>query len=177
MVYRMLRPTLGRRFRTKPALRTVNHCLTPSILTGAGTEVQTIMFTAVNDPANRGTNIKTGATITALDVWLWASDATPVAGYHRCLMYFQPGATTYSTPIASWLDTTDGLTEEAIQMRQNVMGRFMQQVVVTGAVYPLMWHCRWKGRKVLREADDIVVALQDQAATNWIGYCEARYYD
>lgn len=159
----------------KPGLLTVNHCLGPTFATAAGVETQTVMFTGLDDPLDRNDDIPTGSVMKQVDVYYWATDATPVNGYHRCMMVFQPGATTYTNPIAAWLDATAGLTEEAIQVRQNVMSPFRMKYVVTGAPYPLMWHCRWKGSKVMRESDDIVLVLQDQNITNWAGYCVGRY--
>lgn len=175
MVYPNMGMARDRRRRFKPGLRTVNHCLGPGITTVAGTEAQTVMFTGTVSPTSRDDEIKAGSLLTSVDIYYWATDATPVNGYHRCMLIFQPGETTYTAPIASWLATT--MTEEAIQVRQNVMTKFHQQYVVTGAAYPLRWHCRWKGKKLIRFGDDIVLVLQDQNVTTWAGYCVARYIE
>lgn len=170
----------GRRFGyAKPGLLTVNHCEIASFTTVAGVENQQAIFDAQEAPGNRNTDIPVGSVLKKVLIKLWGSDATPVNGYHRCMMFHQKGAGLFATPIASWLSGADPLTEEDIQVRQAAMGRVgrqLQQIVtVTGVTGPPRHTCFWKGNITMRDGDDIVVVVQDQAATNWIGLCYAWY--
>lgn len=159
--------------RPKPGLLSVNHCeVDPGTSTGGVTQ-QTAVFTVVEPPTNRGSMLPSGAVLKRVRIELWGMDATPVTGEHSCLMLFQPGATTYADPIAAWLSTTEPMTEEAIQVRQNIMQRMHRFVTITGASFAPHWICEWRGNKILRDADDIVVALNDAQATDWEGICEA----
>lgn len=159
----------------KPGLLTVNHCDGTSFTTAAATTNQRPIFTAVDNPGNRNADIMTGSVLVEVDIWMWCIDGTPPAGKHECLMVFQPGATTYTDPIASWLSNLSPLTEEAIQVRQNIMGTYHRKNIVAGVAEPLRWRCHWRGRKPLREDDDVVVCIRDLQVTNWDVYCVAKY--
>lgn len=157
----------------KPAQLSTNHCIIDPGSSIGGTTQQTAVFTAIEPPVNRGSQIPVGAILKGVDIQLWAKDTTPVNGFHRCLMVYQPGQTTYSDPITAWLSTADPLTEEAIQIRQNKMTKMEQYMTITGASLPPYWRCRWRGNISLRDGDDIVVALLDDNATDWEGICTA----
>lgn len=161
--------------RFKPGILTVNHFDLASFTTAAATTNQRAIHTVVETPTNRGADLPVGAVLTSIHATFWATDATPVNGKHECFMLFQPGATTYSDPISAWLDTTEPMTEEAIQVRQNKMAQYHRTNIVSGAARPLIWSCRWRGRKVLRDGDDIVVCVRDAAITNWEGNCVTKF--
>lgn len=146
------------------------------ITTVGGTESQNVILTGTEDVSSRANQVPHDSILTRVSVKLWATDATPVTGKHQCLMYFQPAATTYGSPIASYLSAANPLTEEAVQIRQNVMSkRLHQEQIVTGAAFPLRFHCFWKGRHTIRDGDDVVVSLLDGSATNWTGLCDYTY--
>lgn len=160
---------------SKPALLTVNHCETTSFTSAASVTNQRTVFVGADAPANRNQDIPAGAILKEVDIKYWSIDGTPPNGKHECLMVFQPGATTYSDPIAAWLNETDPLSEEAIQIRQNKMGLYQRKQIISGISGPLTWHCRWRGNKMIRDGDDVVVAIKDLVITNWDGYCIAKY--
>lgn len=147
-----------------------------TLSTTAGVESQDVILTGVDSMTNRENQVPRDAVLTKVSVKYWATDATPVNGKHQCLMFFQPAATAYSTPIASYLSNAHPLTEEAVQIRQNVMSkRLHMNFVVSGAAFPLRWHCFWKGRRLIREGDDVVISLLDATGTTWNGLCDYTY--
>lgn len=165
--------TFGR--PAKPAMLTVNHCIITPFTTVSFVENQQAIFTTEEPPTNRGSMIPSGALLKGIDIQLWGTDGADNAtvGLHRCMMMFRPASTVYGTPIASWLSTADPLTEEAIQIRQNVLQRMHQYVNVDNTVKSAYWRCSWRGNKSLRQGDAIVVVIEDETVTNWIGLCNA----
>lgn len=159
----------------KPGLLTVNHCNGSQFSTVADTTSQRAEFTTVENADDRSADLPMGAVLREIDIQAWSIDGTPPNGRHECLMLFQPGGTTYSDPIAAWLNSTDPLTEEAIQVRQNIMVPYHRQQTITGISGPLRWRCRWTGNKILRDGDDVVVCFRDLLATSWDIYCVAKY--
>lgn len=162
------------RYPFKPGLRTVNHCFGGQFTTTGGTTTQRVPFTTVESPTDRDGQLPVGAVLTQVWVRYFNLDGIPPNGQHLCLMTFQPGGTTYSDPIAAWTSTTNPLTEENIQVRQNKMGELGLQYIQTN-VTPLKWSCLWRGKKLLRQGDDVVVSLRDALTTNWEEFCIARY--
>lgn len=160
----------------KPGLLTVNHCLMTPFTTVAGTTTQTAIFTASDAPGNRTTAIKSGSVLKKVLVRLWANDTTPVNGKHECFMLFQPGATTYTDPVANWFAGAEPLGEEEIQVRQNKLSRAVDsKVTVTGASDAPWFVCVWRGNRVMHDGDDVVICNRDAGATSWIGECTAWY--
>lgn len=159
----------------KPAMLTVNHCIVTPFVTTAFVENQQAVFTTEEPPTNRGSMIPSGALLKGVDIQLWGDDGggASVDGLHRCMMVFRPASTVYGTPIASWLSTADPLTEEAIQIRQNVLQRLHQYININNNVRTAYWRCAWRGNKSLRQGDAIVVAIEDEFATSWRGLCTA----
>lgn len=163
--------------RFKPAIHQVNHCEITTSTTG-GTELNTTVFVGIDALANRGTNIPEGAVLTWVKVELWATDATPVAGKHQCMLTYRPGGEAFTTtsPITSWFLTTDPLTEDAIAVRRLKLGRGPHTTVtVTGASGPPHFICFWRGRKLIHDGDDVVLSQLDAGSTAWTATCEARY--
>lgn len=160
--------------RSKPAHWGRNHCAMTPFATTAGVENQQVIVTGVDTLTNRVNEVPAGAILKKFRVSLWANDATPVTGRHECFMFFQPAATTFATPLASYRSATHPLPEEAVQMRQNAMGGLHTQFTITGASRAPQWVCKWRSRKgrYIATGDDVVIVLLDANATNWTGYCD-----
>lgn len=168
-----------RRFKViyKRALLSVNHC-EQTMVTVGGTELATQMFTSLDAPTNRSTMIPAGAVLKRVLIRLFATDATPVTGKHQCALFWRPASLGFSSPtgmIAGWYSSTDPLTTAAVEARKYIMGKVHTNVIVTGAAFPLKMTCSWKGNRVMRDGDDIILQLLDGTATNWYGECSAWY--
>lgn len=165
-----------RRPNFKRGLLTTNHCETTTV-TAAGVELQTAMFTCVNNPTERQTNIPEGADLVKVRIRSWATDPTPVNGKHQCFLVKRPGAQVYTTgPIANWYSTTDPLTEEARDVRINRLSKKPHTVVtITGISGPPRYTCFWKGHWPMRDGDDVILSQLDAGITNWTHECEAWY--
>lgn len=80
-------------------------------------------------------------------------------------MWRRPGAETAPTDfIASWLDTTDPITANAIRARRFKMRGPKQTVQVAGAANPITTTLNWKGAMKIRDGDDIILSLRAPAA-------------
>lgn len=76
------------------------------------------------------------------------------AGETQFLLVYRPAAENVATPIASYWDTTDPLTEEGVKMRRLAMSRCKTIMVNTGDSTPFL-SVRWKGAKRIYEGDDV----------------------
>lgn len=146
--------------------------------TTGGTELQTVLTTATDDTTNRSTTMPTGAVLRKIRVNLWSTTDPAPAGKHQCMLLYQPGATTYASPIASWFSTTNPITEENQQIRSNILGRHPgvhTRVVSSTPSGPVFMSCFWKGKQLMHDGDDIVLVQLDAVSTAWTGVCDYTY--
>lgn len=162
--------------RWKPGLLTTNHCEN-SISSTAGTEIQTAVFSCVSGPTNRGLHIPEGATLTKVVIKLMASDDTPVQGKHQCFLVKRPGATVFTTgPITNWYLTTDPATEEMIDVRRYAMIRKpYTNFIIAGQAVGNRCTMIWRGKWIMRDGDDVIVATLSTNLTQYYAECHATY--
>lgn len=164
-----------RRLFAKPAIRSSIHC-TQTAVTAAGVAESNIMFTTAADVNDQFT-LPQGCTVTRILMRLWATDATPVNGRHTCGMWRRPGGMTFtSEPLTAWYASTFPPTTGMIEARRFKLQKRPHTVyTVTGASGPARMVCFWKGKMIMREGDDILLCLLDDAATNYFIECEVSY--
>jgi len=89
------------------------------------------------------------------------------AGESQFLLVYRPAAENVATPIASYWDTTDPLTEEGVKMRRLAMSRCKTIMINTTDGTPLLT-MKWKGAKRIYDGDDISLwAHTGGADTTW----------
>lgn len=137
--------------------------------TTGGTENLSTLVSGIATVTNRANQIKEGGVLRKMSCMIYATDATPVNGKHQCMMFFRPGGSALPTPIAAWFDQTDPLTEDAIDIRRDTMSRRgpHTRVIISGQSGPLVMHCFWKGRRILRDGDDVILSNLDANATSY----------
>lgn len=142
---------------------TRNHYETTLDITAADTTTDFTIATGVDDVSNRSTHIPDGAVLKYIRVIIRYPSLT--AGTYRAAMWRRPGAETAPTDfIASWLDTTDPITANAIRARRFKMRGPKQTVQVAGAANPITTTLNWKGAMKIRDGDDIILSLRAPAA-------------
>lgn len=164
------------RLRSKPALRSVNHWQLGALTTVAATDLQTPIVTGIEPPTTRGLHVPVGAIITDIKVEAFATDATPVNGRHQCMLLWRSGGQVFANPVASWYDTTDPMSEDAIEIRRANLSPVITKYVITGHDLALKHICTWRGKRVVRDGDDVILNLLDTTATNWWVLVTTGYY-
>lgn len=164
------------RWAFKRAITSINHCEATTATTG-GTELLTTMFTALDAPTNRSTHIPAGAVLKSVLIRLFATDATPVAGKHQCGLWWRPGAMAFQGGLfTGWYASTDPITSVMVESRKYALQRNPHTLVtITGAAFPPRMTCFWRGNRVMRDGDDIVLAQLDAGSTAWYAECIAKY--
>lgn len=162
--------------RFKRAHRSVNHWQLQSTATTAVEDIDPIV-TGSDTPDDRGVDVPNGAIIHKIVVR--AQPTTIAAGKYQCFLHKAPGGMTIANPIASWLGTTDPLTEDQILARRYQLGKVHTQLVVAGALIPPVFWCTWKSRRgfTIRDGDDVNIAvLQDSGGNVTFDYQIAVHY-
>lgn len=144
--------------------------------TTGGTETPFQVVSAVEAPTNRGDTVRAGSILRSITVQLRAT--ANVAGKHQALLVYRPAAENVATPIASYWDATDPLTEEGVKLRRLAMSR-CQTIVEPGnaGIHPHMFSLRWRGIKQMYDGDDVSVWILDAAATTYNGQVWTLFTD
>lgn len=164
------------RLRNKPALRSVNHHQFGAVTTVAAVDLQNAVFVGIEPPTNRGIHLPVGSILTDIRVDAWATDAVPVTGRHQCMLLYRSGAQVFANPVASWFDSSDPLSEDAIEIRRANLSPVLTQYVINNNDRPVHHICKWSGKRTIRDGDDIILDLLDTAITNWFIIAQAGYY-
>lgn len=166
---------MTRRFILKPSQKTTNHYDTTFATGTPGTETLTALFVGVDDMANRAGNIPEGATLTRLKIELLNySDPVPL-GKVQSLMFWRPGGTAIATPIANWFSQTDPLPQAAIDIRRQILGRVLTSMNTSDAIQQRRHVHFWRGKKLIRDGDDVIVATLGDAVISWYVIATATY--
>lgn len=116
-------------------------------------------------PADRLDDVPAGAILRS--IVLNARPQAINAGETQFLLVYRPAAENVATPIASYWDTTDPLTEEGVKMRRLAMSRCKTIMVNTGDSTPFV-SFKWKGAKRIYDGDDVSLwAHTGGADTTW----------
>lgn len=134
-------------------------------VTTGGTETPQSICLAVEAPGDRSTAVPAGCIVRSIVCNLRATE--PVDGKHQCLLVYRPASENVATPIASYWDSTDPLTEEGVKLRRLAMGRCHTREVNAATDIPHVFTCRWKGQKRMYDGDDISAWILDEAGTTY----------
>lgn len=156
----------------KRAIVVKNHYETTMVHGGAGSQT-TVVAVAVDDVTNRSTHVQNGSVLKKVVVEI--APQTLTAGKYQCLMWKQLGGVAVADPIASYFSSTDPITEDAVLMRRNLMGRVETRRVFATAVVPLGFTCKWRGNTLMRDGDAIDITIGSNVALTfdirvWITY-------
>lgn len=156
----------------KRAISVKNHYETTLVHGGAGTQTTNVCLT-VDDVTNRSTHIQNGGVLKHVVVEIQPQSLA--AGKYQCLMFKQLGPVTQADPIAAYFSSTDPLSEDAVLMRRNLMGRLETRRIFSTAVTPIQFTCKWKGNSLMRDGDAINVAIGSNVALTfdirvWVRY-------
>lgn len=133
--------------------------------TTGGVEALIPIVECVEAPANRLEDCPVGSVIRKLT--LQVNPTTSVAGKHQMMLVYRPAAENVATPIASYFDGTDPLTEEGVKLRRLSMSRVQTKHITAGAQDQRPFYFKWKGAKRLYDGDSIDLAILDDAATSY----------
>lgn len=148
--------------RFKPAIRVKNHYET-TLIAGAGATTNLTVALAVDDVTNRSTHVQNGGVLKKV-----VCEVVPqsiVAGKNQCLMWKHLGPVTMSDPIAAYWSSTDPLSEDAVLIRRNLMGRVDTKRVYASSVVPFQMVCKWKGSSLMRDGDAIEISVNNTGSS------------
>jgi len=127
--------------------------------TTAGTEAITAIVEGVEAPANRFEDVPAGCIVRKVVVH--AHPTTMVTGKHQAMLLYRPAAENLATPIASYFDVTDPLTEEGVKMRRLAMSPVKTFHTDVDAGPHAGFRFTWKGAKRMYDGDSIDLAILD----------------
>lgn len=154
---------MGRRFLRPIIHRTKNRF--EGTVAVIGTETPHSVVDCVEAPGNRSTTVPAGAVLRSIVIE--GRPQTLVAGQYQFLLVYRPAAENVATPIASYWDVTDPLTEEGVKLRRLSMSRCKTVRVNTGDGTPRV-RFTWKGAKRMYDGDDVNLwTLTDGAGATW----------
>lgn len=140
-----------------------------TLATTSATESQMPIVEVVEAPANRGTNLPVGSLLRSLVISV--QPTAIVEGRHQAGLFYRPASENVVTPIASYFDSSDPLTEEGVKIRRLAMSKVSSDAafLTTGGGLPLPRRTfRWKGAKRLYDGDDISLWFLDTTSTTYI---------
>jgi len=144
-----------------------------SLTTVAASEQALSLVAGTETPADRIDDVPPGSVVRSIVVQ--ARPQAITAGEYQFLLVYRPAAENVATPIASYWDGTDPLTEEGVKMRRLAMSRCKTIMVNTGDATPLLT-IKWKGAKRIYDGDDISLwGHTGGADTTWNVQCWMTY--
>lgn len=161
----------GRRFfRTstksyRPSVHVTRNRFEQTLAPSAGTETPISVAACVEAPGDRASAVPAGAVVRSIVVQC-NTDSTGV-GKHQYLLVYRPAAENLATPIASYWDSTDPLTEEGVKMRRLAMSKCETVMISASSIVPYKRTFKWKGAKRMYDGDDINLWVLDEATTTY----------